>query len=275
MMHKIKIVLPVLASFFWAQAVQAQQAPADQKIPPISAHAFLQTCAPAYQQLDSALFTDASASGDPARWVQYLVSQGCPKNKDQARQLLMPLFGASSASDGDAPHAIHTTGKFSGDQSQTYEKAGNGEMLKSHAGGAHLYTFQMFSRVNVTGIPEILYKNDGLNPPKDGDPTKNVALWVRYSCAVPGQGYSTPLGDPGTAQETGTCPNGGSPNVFDRVLLELKGPYRNFFDLTCTKNGGQSCETAGEYIWGIQVTLTRKPAYSSFMKLLSGGYVTP
>ena len=244
------------------------------QVPSVSVAPMTFTCPTSYQQLDDALFKDAVAGGEPQRWVQYFVSLGCPRNKESMKKLLVPLFGASAAGEGDAMRTLQVFGKFSGDQSQTVERAANGEQLRSRNGGAHLYNFRMISRVMAEGIPEILYKNVGMTPPGNADPTKNVALWIRYRCAVPGQAHSPPYGDPGP-DENGTCASGVTPGVFDRVQMELMGPYKPFFQRECRKNNGLPCNSEGEYIWGIQVTISRTPAYASFLGLLTGGYVTP
>lgn len=258
------------AAFGFATAgVQAQQFDG---VPMASPATTAQTCAQAYVQLDKALFDEARASGEPDRWVQYLVSQGCPRNKDSIRSLLMPLFGASAASEGDAVSVILSSGKFSGDQSQTVEKASNGQVLRSTAGGAHLYTFELRSRVNVSNIPDALYKVNNLPVPPSGDQKRNAALWVRYNCALGGQPYSGWHGDPG--QGSNCVAANIVPQVFDRIQLELAGPYRHFFDISCRKNDGRlRCDEAGEYIYSVQVSLSRKPAYSSFLRLLTMGYV--
>jgi hypothetical protein len=46
-----------------------------------------------FTEVDDAVWAAARDSGEPARWVQYFVSPGAPKNKAAAKALLTPLFG--------------------------------------------------------------------------------------------------------------------------------------------------------------------------------------
>ena len=242
-------------------------------------------CPPAYASLDEALWKEAKESGAPTRWVQYFVSQGCEANKQAALALLKPLFGDSTGS-GRAASQIVISGKFTGDQTETWDVAVNGQPLKSamvHV-GAHLYAFHMRSKVLVHDcvstyqpkdycIPAVLYPDRKL--PAENSPEKDVALWVQYRCGLPLREESPWLDDLTGNSWGPDCPRVGS-LAYDRIGFQLAGPYKNFFNLapapSCEKTGGGDCDAPTGGISEVTLTLSLAPAYSSFLQLLTAGH---
>ncbi len=227
-------------------------------------------CPQSYKAIDSAIWIEARDSGDPARWVQYYVSAGCPENKAAARALLTPLLGDPDKPNSSATDQILLMGKFSGDQSQTVEKAQNGVTLKSFHQGAELYTFQMLSVTKVAAvengaIPEILFRN--MNPPAPPNTPKDVAFWIRYRCQILNTHTFTPwFGDPTTPP--GECAP-GSGYTIQGIEVQLMGPYAKFFGAPAISSRPAGVGGAAE----LTFTVRPLPQYSSFMGMLTGNYV--
>jgi hypothetical protein len=232
-------------------------------------------CPTTYLPTDNLLWESARDSGAPRRWVQHYVT-GCDPTRQLAQELLKPIFGTGVGGAQSATSTLSYHGKFSGDQTNREEAARNGGVLQTSGGGGHLFGFRLVSRVNVTGgtgsptgaIPKILYTGLGVDPYTAA--TRNIALWIEYQCSVVGQSYSAILGVPNVS-EGQVCPATVTPNIFDRVKLQLKGPYRNFFTLKCVKDDGTDCETPNTWIRTLTITLT--PNVGSFQHLMSGGYL--
>jgi hypothetical protein len=217
-----------------------------------------------YLEIDNAIWDQVKGSADPIAWAQYYVSTGSAKNRALAKALLVPIFGDPKIPGSSALDRIHLTGKFSGDQTQTVERAGNGGVLKSSGQGAELYTFQMSSATLVAGvdIPKALFPTNYTFP-------RNVAFWIRYRGHILNTNTFTDwLGDPQTNGSQSGEISPGSGYVIKDIEFQVMGPYAQFFEkpsasFTPAGTGGAS-----------QLTFSLKPQdrYASFMALLTEGY---
>ena len=233
-------------------------------------------CPQSYKAIDSAIWIEARDSGDPARWVQYYVSAQCPENKTAARALLTPLLGDPDKPNSGATDQILLMGKFSGDQSQTVEKAPNGVTLKSTHQGAELYTFQMLSVTKVAkveggAIPDILFRNMAPpmppEPPVPSNTPKDIAFWIRYRCQILNTHSFTPwFGDP--TSPPGECAP-GSGYTIQGIDVRLMGPYAKFFAPPSISSRPAGVGGAAELTFTVKLL----PQYTSFMGMLTGNYV--
>lgn len=229
-------------------------------------------CPESFKRIDSDLWEEARKSGEPSRWVQYLVAAQCPENKPAARALLQPILGVPGGG-GSALDQILLMGKFSGDQTHTVEKAKNGFPLKPSGQGGELITFQLLSVTKVAKvangeIPKSLF--DTMDPKlPDGTP-RDVALWIRYRCHVHNTNTFTDwVGDP---KSDNTPPPECAPKdyVIRTIEVQLMGPYAKFFEQPPTVSV-QAHGSGGAY--SLVLTVRLKPQYTSFMGMLTGNYV--
>lgn len=221
---------------------------------------------------DDRLWADVRAKGDPARWVKYCVSTGC--NKEQAQDLIWPMLQLPADATKFPPNGARVSAvdkflghsRFSGDQGDPIHDFKIGQTTR--LGNAHISYLQIISMVFLKDIPKALY------PPAYTVPVaeKDVALWVRYRCGIKGQNMSGWYGGPIDGGDRGATPgacSGSAPGVFDRIEIELKGPYAQFFDFStkCVKGneGEKPCKDEGGFIE--QLTVTMKPKHT-FHELL-------